>query len=372
MTTGTTVVAAAAAVLRRLATGKSSYWTFKTLSKGAPATSSRWLSQGEQTRFASSNDSPPGMDIVGDYCNLHLVQSPYPPISPGPYPPIAEFVTQDWAGNGGPIRPDKVAILDGTTGDTRTFADYQSTMQHVATALRYEYNIQEDSTVALFSPNHVDYLPISLAVALCGAKLTPINPLYTTRELEIILQRSKSSVLMVHSSKLDTALAAVKNSATVKHILVLTNDGDNEHLPEGTVNMTLLKQYDQNETMKQTVHAIHQKVESHPFLLPYSSGTTGLPKGVCLTHKNIVTNLLQLEGSEDMGFPMVCINLDWNYFHVNLTNSHTLYITHYTVVCRITNSFLHFHFSIFTVWWSAFFTVLGKANKSSQRLAALI
>jgi 4-coumarate--CoA ligase len=332
MTTGT---AAAAVVLRRLTIGRNSYWTTKTLSTWAPVTSI-WMNRGKQARFASSNDSSPGMEVVGDYCNLHLVQSPYPPIAPGPYPPIAEFITQDWASNGGPIRHDKVAILDGTTGETRTFADYQSTMQHVAAALRYEYDIQEDSTVALFSPNHVDYLPISMAVALCGAKLTPINPLYTSRELEIVLQRSKSSVLMVHNSKLDTALAAVKNSVTVKHILVLTNGNDNESLPEGTVSMTSLKQHHKHETMKQTVHAIHHKVESHPYLLPYSSGTTGLPKGVCLTHKNIVTNLLQLEGSEDMGFPMVCIiNFDFRYScETYKLTSHPL---HHTYHCFLQN-----------------------------------
>ena len=252
-----------------------------------------------------SSDTSLGMAVLGDYCDLHLVQSPYPPISSGPYPPIAEFVTADWAGNGGPLRADKVAILDGATGSTRTFGDYHSIMKNVAATLRYEYMIDENSTVALFAPNHVDFLPISLAVSLCGAKLTPINPLYTQRELEVVLQRSKSSVLVIHKAKLEPALAAVKNCPTVKHIVVMTVD-DAEAVPEGTVNLAWLKQHHLAHTMNETMHVVHKKVNTHPFLLPYSSGTTGMPKGVCLTHSNIVVNLLQVEGVEDIGFPMVC------------------------------------------------------------------
>lgn len=250
-----------------------------------------------------SSDTSLGMAVLGDYCDLHLVQSPYPPISSGPYPPIAEFVTADWAGNGGPLRADKVAILDGATGSTRTFGDYHSIMKNVAATLRYEYMIDENSTVALFAPNHVDFLPISLAVSLCGAKLTPINPLYTQRELEVVLQRSKSSVLVIHKAKLEPALAAVKNCPTVKHIVVMTVD-DTEAVPEGTVNLAWLKQHHLAHTMNETMHVVHKKVNTHPFLLPYSSGTTGMPKGVCLTHSNIVVNLLQVEGVEDIGFPM--------------------------------------------------------------------
>lgn len=87
-------------------------------------------------------------------------------------------------------------------------------------------------------------------------------------------------------------------------MVVLTDDGA-DSVPEGTVSLASLKHHVKHATMKETIHTIHSKVDTHPLFLPYSSGTTGLPKGVCLTHKNMVVNLLQVEGIEDIGFPMV-------------------------------------------------------------------
>jgi 4-coumarate--CoA ligase len=161
-------------------------------------------------------------------------------------------------------------------------------------------HITEDSTVAMYCPNHVDYLPVALAVSLCGAKMTPINPLYTASELEGVLDLSRSSVLFVHTSRLDVALETAKKSKYVKHVVVITDDG--EAVPEGTINLDSLR-HDDGIPMTETIQFQHRETASHPFLLPYSSGTTGLPKGVVLSHSNIVANLLQCDAVEGIGFP---------------------------------------------------------------------
>lgn len=229
--------------------------------------------------------------------------SPYPSIPEGPYPPIAEFVMEQWEPMGGYLERDRIACIDGSTGLTRTFDEYYHSTRHIAGALKHDFGITEESCVALYCPNHVDYLPVSLAVSLCGAKLTPINPMYKPDEVSLILDRSHTSVLITHKVGLETALEAAKNSKTVKHVVVITDD-DDEPIPEGTVNLSLLKSC--GTPVDGTSHEVHESVDWHPYLLPYSSGTTGLPKGVVLTHKNIVANLLQCEEVEGLAFPLVC------------------------------------------------------------------
>jgi acyl-CoA synthetase (AMP-forming)/AMP-acid ligase II len=87
------------------------------------------------------------------------------------------------------------AIVDGSTGLSRTYREHLSTTTGLAQAF-WDMGVTQNSTVALCSPNHVDYLPVALAASVLGAKITPINPLYTRSELEMVLGKSRSSVLV--------------------------------------------------------------------------------------------------------------------------------------------------------------------------------
>ena len=258
---------------------------------------------------SSATDSSSKASVLTDRCDIHLLHSPFPPIPEGPYPPLYEFVTQHWkkptvpgnAASGGYLK-DQVAIVDGSTGLQRTFREYYATTCNVSTALQ-EMGINEDGCVAMYCPNHVDYLPVTLAVSVLGAKMTPINPLYTTHELELVLQRSRSSVLMAHTSTLPVALDAVKHCPLIQHIVVLNDD--HQALPEGTIDLHSLHNHNAHHPPipATTAKVVHTQTDIHPFLLPYSSGTTGLPKGVVLTHANLVANLLQFDEVEGLSFP---------------------------------------------------------------------
>jgi hypothetical protein len=231
---------------------------------------------------------------------IHFEFSPFDPIKKGPYQPVPELVMSNWKGCGGSLS-EEIAIVDGSTGMQRTFRDFYHATRGLAGSLKYEFGVSEKSTVCICCPNHVDYLPVTLSVGLCGAKLTPVNPLYTRDELLVILDRSQSSVLIAHINTLGTALEAAKASKYVQHVIVMTEQ--DETPPEGVVTLDSIKDHD--KAFDKTIRDHHPDTSLHPYLLPYSSGTTGLPKGVCLTHSNLVANLLQFEQIESKAFGLV-------------------------------------------------------------------
>lgn len=249
-------------------------------------------------------DCPSNTNAFVDHCDLNLIYSPYPPIPEGPYPPVAEFVMQDWKDfdeEKGHLA-HQTAIRDYHTGLTRTFSDYYDIATKVAAVLKEDFALKEDQCAAIYCPNHVDYAPVSLAVSMCGAKMTPINPMYTKNEIATVLQKSRSSVLFVHTHLLETALEAVKECPRINQVVVITDHDEN--IPEGTMKLSdLLK--DDNKRLTRTEQHMHHETHSHPFLLPYSSGTTGQPKGVCLSHENIVVNLHQFQEVEGLAFGSV-------------------------------------------------------------------
>jgi len=214
---------------------------------------------------------------------------------------LAEFVSKEW---GSPHFSDKVAIIDGTTGQARTFTDHKSDMTSIAASLA-DIGVNEDTSVTLICPNHVDYTPVSLAITLCGAKVAPVNPVYTSMELERVLTKSRSEVLISHSSLLDIALSATKNVSHVKNVIVIpdANQEGGDYAPEGTISLCSMKSH--SKPLMETVLVKHKHTASKLACLPFSSGTTGMPKGVCLTHENLIANMLQTEEIEALSFPIV-------------------------------------------------------------------
>ncbi|KAL7554639.1 hypothetical protein ACHAWF_018234 [Thalassiosira exigua] len=236
---------------------------------------------------------------LADVCNLNVVSSPFPVpplMDPSNFTPVPEFISSGWKDAS---LADKVAIRDGSTGEVRTFTDYLQHMHSIASVLKSEYDLKPDETVALLSPNNVDYLPICLAVGLCGAKVAPINPLSTEDELTKILTRSGSKILFAHAKLLPVALEALKSSPCVEHLVVMPDVQSDTNIPEGAAKLEQLLGYDNGESDQAPISDLGE----HPWLLPYSSGTTGMPKGVMLSHSNMVANMIQMEGVEGSFFP---------------------------------------------------------------------
>ncbi|TMD07406.1 MAG: 4-coumarate--CoA ligase family protein [Chloroflexi bacterium] len=188
---------------------------------------------------------------------------------------LAEFVVGRSATYG-----DKPALIDGPSGRTLSYADLARAVQRMAVGLARR-GFHKGDVLAVYSPNLPEYAVVLHGVATLGGIATTVNPLYTSRELAEQLADARASFLITVPPLLERALEATRESP-VKEVFVFGE------APGATPFASLLEA---GGTPPST--AIDAKADV--VVLPYSSGTTGLPKGVMLTHRNLVANICQTE-----------------------------------------------------------------------------
>ena len=187
--------------------------------------------------------------------------------------PVTERVLQ----RAGEI-PDRMAIIDGATGRGVTYGELDDLIHRFAGGL-VARGFELGDTVAVMAPNLPEYAVAFHGTAVAGGTVTTINPAYTADEIHHQLMDSKARMMIVASEVLSVAEAAAKGTAVTE--IVTIDDG-----PGG---IPLSSLYGERITQRPIDPATHVAV------LPYSSGTTGVAKGVILTHGNLTANLAQCE-----------------------------------------------------------------------------
>lgn len=173
---------------------------------------------------------------------------------------------------------NRVALVDGQTGERITYAGLAASVMAGAGGLA-GLGVRVGDVVALMSHNQPRYAVALHAAIAAGAAVTPINPVLTSGELIKQLAASKATVLITSEQAAEKALDAAK-AAEIEHVVVLgERDGC---LPFADVTSGRSAPPRLDIDPRTTVAA-----------LPFSSGTTGIPKGVMLTHHNLVANLEQ-------------------------------------------------------------------------------
>jgi acyl-CoA synthetase (AMP-forming)/AMP-acid ligase II len=202
-----------------------------------------------------------------------MFSSPYPSISI-PESSLPELILKkaDEYGN-------KTALIDGPTGNTYSFREFGSGVRHVAAGLS-ESGFGKGDVIAFVSPNYPEYAIMFLAAALLGGINTTINPACTSAEIESQIKDADARFLFTTPA----LMSKISREAyeRMRGIFVL---GDSD----GTVPFRDL--LGSNARLPTVPINAREDVVA----LPYSSGTTGLSKGVMLTHYNLVANLLQID-----------------------------------------------------------------------------
>jgi acyl-CoA synthetase (AMP-forming)/AMP-acid ligase II len=179
---------------------------------------------------------------------------------------------------------DKAALIDAPSGRRLTYGQLVDSVRRAAGGL-HRRGFAKGDVLALYSPNLPEYAVAYYAAATLGGVVTTINPLATVDELAGQLSDAGARWLVTAASCLDRALPAAARTG-VQRVYVFGEAA------AGASAFEVL--------LAEDAPSPHVPIDVHTDVvaLPYSSGTTGLPKGVMLSHHNLVANLCQLEGVE--------------------------------------------------------------------------
>lgn len=223
-----------------------------------------------------------------------IFTSPHPAV-PIPDEPLTDHVLRRAA-----ERPDHPALIDGPTGRTLTYGELAAAVGRAAAGLAAR-GLAKGDAVALYSPNLPEYAIAFHGTASAGGVVTTANPLYTARELRGQLEDSKARFMVTVPPLLETAVEAAEGTA-VEEVFVFGE----------AVGATPFASLLAGE-------GAPPEVEIDPaedlVALPYSSGTTGLPKGVMLTHGNLVANIRQMVAVDPVAEHEVAIAI-LPFFHI--------------------------------------------------------
>ncbi|WP_305097988.1 AMP-binding protein [Croceibacterium aestuarii] len=179
---------------------------------------------------------------------------------------------------------------EGTAGRRWTFAEMLDDAERIAGSLAGRYRPGE--RIAIWAPNMPEWVLLEYAAALAGLALVTVNPAYQARELDYVLRQSRSVALFLvreHRGNLmreiaeqvATEIPALREIVDIEDQQALFGRGSSASLPEVGTN--------------------------EPAQIQYTSGTTGFPKGVVLSHRNLANNarMFSIMGKLEEGSKMI-------------------------------------------------------------------
>ena len=178
--------------------------------------------------------------------------------------------------------PNKTALIDCSCGRRMTYSEYGETVEALARGL-VAAGLKPGEVAAIFLANSWEFCTAFHAIELAGAVPTLLNPSYREREVRYQLENSGAALLISDGSVLEGiqlgGLPNLRRVYTTRNVATGTE-------PFAELLRPVTARYEKPDQSSCEALAA----------LPYSSGTTGLPKGVMLSHYNLVANVYQLLG----------------------------------------------------------------------------
>lgn len=205
------------------------------------------------------------------------LRSPYPDVQ------IPNVSLHDLLfGELGPEDADREAIVEGASGATTSYQALKESIESLAGALAAR-GIGPGDVVGILLPNIPAFATVFHAVLRVGATVTTLNVLYNVNDITNQLSDAGARMLFTISAFLPQAKAAATAVDLTSDRLVVLDGSEGHPSLSGML------------AERRAAPVLQIDPATHIAVLPYSSGTTGKPKGVMLTHRNLVANVLQVE-----------------------------------------------------------------------------
>ncbi|KAL4916030.1 hypothetical protein BDW62DRAFT_218909 [Aspergillus aurantiobrunneus] len=186
---------------------------------------------------------------------------------------------------------DHVIFQDGASERSYTYKELRTESQKFGNSLRSQWDFKRGHVLALMSPNCIDTPAVTWGCHFAGGVVAPVNPGLSPGELQHQLVRSQAKGIVAHPSCLGTALEAAKLAGLSRGRVLVLGAGSESGAGITTAQFT-------DCAFSGHFGPAHIEPDDVAFLV-YSSGTTGLPKGVMVSHRNVVADVVlqaEIEG----------------------------------------------------------------------------
>ena len=201
--------------------------------------------------------------------------------------PYESYPLQDMLRRAAQRDGGKTAVIDGDR--TFTFRELDDLSDKFASALAAQ-GVKKGENIGLLAPNCVEFVIAFYGIIKAGAVATTINSGYREREIAHQMNDSGAEVLIVHQALNEMAEAAQDLAKGITKRIVIVPDSNEAGTFWGLI-----------ESAPSTVPQFQINPREDLVALPYSSGTTGLSKGVMLTHHNLTSNVHQFNDRNEQG-----------------------------------------------------------------------